>query len=183
MQAFDVDALGGNSLSTESTAKVIGLLCAAPNGVQAWSADIPGLVQTSLNMGIVKLGERLQVTLSTRSSVNGEMQELLEQLKQLAQMFGASYSQSGEYPAWEFKKDSKLRDVMVPVYTEMFGKEPSVEAIHAGLECGLFSEKLPGLDCVSIGPQMHDIHTSREKLEICSTERTWNFLLAVLKAL
>ena len=111
------------------------------------------------------------------------MQELLEQLKQLAQMFGASYSQSGEYPAWEFKKDSKLRDVMVPVYTEMFGKEPSVEAIHAGLECGLFSEKLPGLDCVSIGPQMHDIHTSREKLEICSTERTWNFLLAVLKAL
>ena len=183
VQAFDVDALGGNSLSTESTAKVIGLLCAAPNGVQAWSADIPGLVQTSLNMGIVKLGERLQVTLSTRSSVNGEMQELLEQLKQLAQMFGASYSQSGEYPAWEFKKDSKLRDVMVPVYTEMFGKEPSVEAIHAGLECGLFSEKLPGLDCVSIGPQMHDIHTSREKLEIGSTERTWNFLLAVLKAL
>lgn len=183
IQAFDVDALGGNSLSTESTAKVIGLLCSAPNGVQAWSGDIPGLVQTSLNMGIVKLGERFQVTLSVRSSVNAERQALLDQLKKLAEMFGAAYTQDGEYPAWEFKKESRLRDVMIPVYTEMFGKPPRVEAIHAGLECGLFSEKLPGLDCVSIGPQMHDIHTSRERLEIASTERTWNFLLAVLKAL
>ena len=89
----------------------------------------------------------------------------------------------GEYPAWEFKADSRLRDVMVKTYTEMFGKEPQVLAIHAGLECGLLGEKLPGLDCVSIGPQMHDIHTSREKLEIASTERTWKFLLEVLKAL
>ena len=183
VQAFDVDALGGNSLSTESTAKVISLLCAAPNGVQAWSEDIAGLVQTSLNMGIAKLGERFAVTLSVRSSVNSEKQELLEQLKKLAEMFEATYTQDGAYPAWEFKKESRLRDVMVPVYTEMFGKAPRVEAIHAGLECGLFSEKLPGLDCVSIGPQMHDIHTSRERLEIASTERTWNFLLAVLKAL
>ena len=89
----------------------------------------------------------------------------------------------GEYPAWEYKADSKLRDVMVRTYTEMFGKEPKVLAIHAGLECGLLGEKLPGLDCVSIGPQMHDIHTSREKLEILSTERTWKFLLEVLKML
>ena len=76
-----------------------------------------------------------------------------------------------------------MREKMVSIYTEMFGKEPKVVAIHAGLECGLLSEKLPGLDCVSIGPQMHDIHTSREKLEILSTERTWKFLLEVLKAL
>ena len=81
------------------------------------------------------------------------------------------------------RKDSPLRDLMVKHYTEMFGKEPQVLAIHAGLECGLLGEKLPGLDCVSIGPQMHDIHTSREKLEIASTERTWRFLLEVLKAL
>ena len=89
----------------------------------------------------------------------------------------------GEYPAWEYKADSRLRDVMVKTYVDMFGKEPEVVAIHAGLECGLLSEKLPGLDCVSIGPEMHDIHTSREKLGIASTERTWNYLLAVLKAL
>lgn len=183
IQAFDVDALGGNSLSTEATAKVIGLLCATPNGVQSWSRDMDGLVQTSLNMGITKLGERFTVTLSVRSSVNTEKQELLEQLKTLADFYEGSYSRMGEYRAWEYKKDSHLRDVMVRVYTEMFGKEPQVLAIHAGLECGLLGEKLPGLDCVSIGPQMHNIHTSRETLEIASTERTWNFLLEVLKAL
>ncbi len=183
VQAFDVDAMGGNSLSTTSTAKIISLLCAAPNGVQAWSKDIEGLVQTSLNLGVIKLGDRFQATLSVRSSVNEEKAELLAQVKQLAEMFDASYSEHGDYPAWEYKKESKLRDTMVPIYREMFGREPKVEAIHAGLECGLFSEKLPGLDCVSIGPQMHDIHTSRERLEIASTQRTWNFLLAVLKNL
>ena len=183
IQAFDVDALGGNGLSTQSTAKVIGLLCAVPNGVQAMSRDMEGLVQTSLNLGIVKLGERFSATFSVRSSVNSEKEELLNQLKTLADFYEGAYSQSGEYPAWEFRKDSVLRDTMVRLYREMFGKEPEVLAIHAGLECGLLGEKLPGLDCVSIGPQMHDIHTSREKLDIASTERTWRFLLEVLKAL
>ena len=134
-------------------------------------------------MGIAKLGSAMNMTFSVRSSVNAEKTELLEQLQELARMFGATYSQMGAYPAWEYKADSRLRDVMVQTYTRMFGKEPQVLAIHAGLECGLLGEKLPGLDCVSIGPQMHDIHTSRERLEIASTERTWNFLLEVLKAL
>ncbi len=183
VQAFDVDALGGNSLSTESTSKVIGLLCAVPNGVQAWSADMPGLVQTSLNMGIAKLGERFTTTFSVRSSVNQEKQELLGQLETLAGFYEGSFSKMGEYPAWEYRKESDLRDTMVKVYTDMYGKEPQVLAIHAGLECGLLGEKLEGLDCVSIGPQMHDIHTSREKLEIGSTQRVWEFLLEVLKNL
>ena len=183
VQAFDVDALGGNSLSTESTAKVISLLCSAPNGVQKWSADIEGLVQTSLNLGIAKLGDRFSATFSVRSSVNSEKQEVLDQLKALAEMLDGTYSQDGEYPAWEYRKESHLRDTMVRVYREMFAQEPKVEAIHAGLECGLFSQKLPGLDCVSIGPQMHDIHTTRERLEIASTERVWKFLLEVLKNL
>jgi len=183
VQAFDVDALGGNGLSTESTAKIIGLLCAAPNGVQKMSDDIPGLVQTSLNLGIAKLGERFSATFSVRSSVNAEKLELLEQLQKLCEFYDGTYTQKGDYPAWEYKKESALRDTMVKVYTEMYGKEPLVLAIHAGLECGLLGEKIPGLDCVSVGPQMHDIHTSREKLEIESTERVWNFLLEVLKAL
>ena len=183
VQAFDVDALGGNSLSTESTAKVIGLLCSVPNGVQAMSADIEGLVQTSLNMGIAKLGDRFTTTFSVRSSVNQEKQDLLGKLEALAAFYDGSFTKRGEYPAWEYKKDSNLRDTMVRVYTDMFEKAPEVVAIHAGLECGLLSEKLPGLDSVSIGPQMHDIHTSRERLEIGSTERTWKFLLEVLKNL
>ena len=183
IQAFDVDALGGNSLSTEDTSKVIGLLCAAPNGIQAMSEDMPGLVQTSLNLGIAKLGSHFSITFSVRSSVNDEKQALLKQLEDMAALFGGTYSQMGSYPAWEYKKDSVLRDTMVRIYSEMFGTEPQVLAIHAGLECGLLGEKLPGLDCVSVGPQMYDIHTSRERLDIASTERTWNFLLEILKNL
>ncbi len=178
-----VDALGGNALSTEDTAKVIALLNAVPNGVQAWSQDIDGLVQTSLNLGVATLQEDLQLTFAVRSSVNQEKRDLLDRLKAIAESFGGTYSETGDYPAWEYKKDSHLRDVMVQTYRDLFEKEPSVVAIHAGLECGLLSEKIPGLDCVSIGPDMQDIHTSREKLNIASTERTWRFLLEVLKKL
>lgn len=183
VQAFDADALGGNSLSTEDTAKVIGLLCASPCGVQKMSQDIPGLVQTSLNLGIVKLGDKFTATFSVRSSVNDEKVELLERLKALANMFDGEYALLSEYPAWEYKKESRLRETMVQTYRRMYNKDPQVLAIHAGLECGLLGQKIPGLDCVSIGPEMHDIHTSREKLEIASTQRVWNFLLEVLKAL
>ena len=179
----DVDALGGNALTTQDSAKVIALLCAAPNGVQTWSEDIAGLVQTSLNLGVVKLDESLRMTFAVRSSVNQEKRDLLDRLAELAKFYDAQYSEAGNYPAWEYKKDSVLRDTMVATFKRMFHKEPEVVAIHAGLECGLLSEKLPGLDCVSIGPDMHDIHTSREKLEIESTRRTWEFLLEVLKTL
>ena len=179
----DVDALGGNAVTTEDTAKIIALLNAAPNGVQAWSQDIDGLVQTSLNLGIMTLGDELKLTFAVRSSVNAEKRELLSKLEELAKFYEGAYSEMGDYPAWEYRKDSPLRDTMVRIYQQMFSKEPDVVAIHAGLECGLLSEKLPGLDCVSIGPDMHDIHTSREKLEIASTRRTWEFLLAILKDL
>jgi len=179
----DVDALGGNALTTECSAKLIALLNACPNGVQSWSKDIDGLVQTSLNLGIAELSDELQLIFAVRSSVNSEKRELLDRLKELAQFNEADYSELGDYPAWEYKQDSRLRDTVVRVYRDMFAKEPQVVAIHAGLECGLLSEKLPGLDCVSVGPDMKDIHTSRERLSIASTERTWNFLLEVLKQL
>ena len=179
----DVDALGGNALTTEETSKVIALLNAAPNGVQAWSEDIAGLVQTSLNLGVVNLNEELTMTFAVRSSVNAEKRELLAKLQELAAFYDGTYSEMGDYPAWEYRNDSPLRDQMVHIYRDMFGKTPEVVAIHAGLECGLLSEKLPGLDCVSIGPDMQDIHTSREKLNIASTARTWDFLLEILKNL
>ena len=179
----DVDALGGNALSTQDSAKVIALLCSAPNGVQSWSRDIEGLVQTSLNLGVVRLADELRMTFAVRSSVNQEKRELLAQLQELAKLFDAQYSEMGDYPAWEFKKDSHLRDTMVRVFERMYGKTPVVEAIHAGLECGILSDKLPGLDCVAIGPDMQDIHTSRERLHIASTRRSWEFLLEILKEL
>jgi dipeptidase D len=183
IEAFNSDALGGNAISAEETAKLVRLLREVPNAIQAMSDKIPGLVQTSLNLGVAKLGEEFTLTWSVRSSVNQEKQDLLAKLRSIAENYGGSYSQVGEYPAWEYKEDSVLRDTMVKVYTDMYNKAPEVVAIHAGLECGLLGEKLPGLDAVSIGPEMHDIHTSREKLGIASTKRTWEFVLEVLKAL
>lgn len=179
----NVDALGGNALSTQDTAKVIALLNGAPNGVQSWSADMEGLVQTSLNLGIVDMKDDLELTFSVRSSVDQEKQELLDKLRELAAFHEAEYSQDGDYPAWEYRKDSPLRDTMVRVYRQMYGKAPQVIAIHAGLECGLFSRKLPGLDCVSMGPDMENVHTSRERLNIDSVRRTWELLLEVLRNL
>ncbi len=179
----DVDALGGNALTTQDSAKVIALLNSAPNGVQAWSQDIEGLVQTSLNLGVAQLKEELYLTFAVRSSVNKEKTELMNRLEELATFHGGTSSRTGEYPAWEYKKDSRLRDTMVDVYERMYGTKPQVVAIHAGLECGLLCEKLPGLDCVSIGPMMQDIHTSREKLNIASTQRVWQYLQEVLKQL
>ena len=179
----NVEALGGMALTQECSSKVIALLNAAPNGVQAWSEDISGLVQTSLNLGVLTMDEELTMTFAVRSSVNQEKRELLYKLQELAEFHGGSYTEVGDYPAWEYKKDSRLREIMVETFRDMFGKAPEVVAIHAGLECGLLSEKLPGLDCVSIGPDMEDIHTSRERLNIASTRRTWEFLLEVLKKL
>ncbi|MBR4016307.1 MAG: M20/M25/M40 family metallo-hydrolase, partial [Oscillospiraceae bacterium] len=178
-----VEALGGNALTTECSSKVIALLNASPNGVQSWSQDIDGLVQTSLNLGIVTLDDAVHLTWAVRSSVEQEKADLLSKLQDLAAFYNAECTIRGEYPAWEYKKDTALRDTMIRVYNNMYGKTPEIVAIHAGLECGLLSEKLPGLDCVSIGPDMKDIHTSREKLDIASTKRTWEFLLEILKAL
>jgi len=179
----DVDALGGNALTTECSAKVIALLNSAPNGVQVMSNDIEDLVQTSLNLGVIELDTEFRLCWLVRSSVNQEKEYLLDQLRELAKFHDAQCSIAGHYPAWEYKKDSDLRDTMVAVYTKMYGKPPEVVAIHAGLECGILSDKLPGLDCVSIGPNIKDIHTSRERLEIASVKRTWDLLLEVLKAL
>jgi len=135
-------------------------------------------------MGIVKLDEEgFRMTFSVRSCVNQDKLDVLQTLKGVAEKYGAQYSEGGNYPAWEYVQNSRLREVMVAKFQELYGKKPEVVAIHAGLECGLLSEKLPGLDCVSIGPDMHDIHTSRERLEIESTKRTWEFLLEVLKEL
>ena len=163
---------------------VLGLLNDLPNGVQKMSGDIEGLVQTSLNLGILETkAAYVRMAFSVRSSVNSEKEALLAELNALAKQYGAEYTESGHYPAWEYRKDSPLRDTMVRAYEELYGSKPVVEAIHAGLECGIFADRLPGLDAVSFGPQMHDIHTSRERLSIPSVERTWRYLLRTLELL
>ena len=161
---------------------VMSVLQQLPNGVQQMSRDIEGLVQTSLNLGILKVDFRgIHLTSSVRSSVNAEKQQLIQQLAEICGKLGGSCEVMGEYPAWEYKADSPLREIMTEVYLEQYGRKPAVEVIHAGLECGLLSGKLDGLDCVSFGPDIVDIHTTREKLSIPSVQRTWKLLLEVLK--
>lgn len=161
---------------------VLSVLQQLPNGVQQMSRDIEGLVQTSLNLGILKVDFRgIHLTNSVRSSVNAEKQQLIRQLAEICGKLGGSCEVMGEYPAWEYKADSPLREIMTEVYMEQYGRKPAVEVIHAGLECGLLSGKLDGLDCVSFGPDIVDIHTTREKLSIPSVQRTWKLLLEVLK--
>lgn len=173
-----------DALSPEDTRKAVGLILSAPNGVQAMEPDLPGQVRTSLNLGILRLEEgRLRLTWSVRSSAGAEKEKLIEALKALADGCGGTFSRRGDYPAWEYRPASRLRDVMVRVCRERTGKEPVVETIHAGLECGLLAQKLPGLDAVSIGPDMQDIHSPRERLSIPSVRRTWEYLLAVLAQL
>ena len=155
-----------------------------PYGVKAMSEDIKGLVQTSLNLGILKTtADEISISYSVRSSVKSEKDALIEELKLLAKSIGATYEVAGDYPAWEYKKDSQLRETMTTIYEEMFGKPMLVEAIHAGVECGIFSDRLDGLDAVSFGPDILDIHTPKERLSIESTERTWRFIQRVLSEL
>ena len=169
-------------LGKESMEKVTLLLNAIPNGIQTMSADIPGLVETSLNLGILELdGTSLKLRYSVRSSKGTAKAFLVAKIRFVAQAVGAQFRTEGEYPAWEFKKDSALRETMVRVFREMYGKDPVIQAIHAGLECGLLSDKIADLDAVSFGPDMVGIHTTGEKLSISSTQRVWNYLVELLR--
>jgi dipeptidase D len=123
----------------------------------------------------------VRASFSIRSSVASEKELIRDRLVCLVEMLGGSVSFSGDYPAWENRKDSPLRDLMIEVYREQYGEDPKVEAIHAGLECGLLSAKLPGLDCVSVGPELRDIHTPRERMSVTSVQRVWAFVLEILR--
>jgi dipeptidase D len=161
--------------------QLIMLLSSAPFGVRTYSSDIEGLVQTSLNLGIMNTGaDAVTITYSVRSSVEEEKQQLIDELETLARSVGGTVIVDGIYPAWEYRKESVVRDVMTELYEEMYGKPMIVEAIHAGLECGIFSGAISGLDAVSFGPDILDIHTPKERMNIDSVARTWDFVKEVL---
>lgn len=162
----------------------IHLLNVIPHGVIANSVKMKGLVETSLNPGILNVSAvEGMVSTSVRSSNAAAKEALINQLKSLAALCDATVGIRGDYPGWDYDPDSPLREKMVTIYEEMYGVKPQIEAIHAGLECGIFQSKIPGLDCVSIGPDMQDIHTTRETLSIPSVQRVWKFLLKVLESL
>lgn len=171
-------------LHPTSREKVLFYLMNVPYGIQKMSGTIEGLVETSTNIGILKLSEEeLSASSGVRSSVEAARDALSDKIEYLTEFLGGEYEIQGAYPAWEYRRESALRDKMVEVYEEVYGEKPNVVAIHAGLECGLFYKKMEGLDCVSLGPNMKDIHTSEEVLDIASTERVWNYLVKVMESL
>lgn len=170
------------AIVSEDTRKVLSLICAMPDGGQAMSASVEGLVETSLNLGILKLeGDKVTIEHSVRSSVESSKEHLIRKMSIISKSFGAKVTVSGAYPGWKYKEHSALRDHMVEVYEKLYGKKPVLMAIHAGLECGILSDKIEGLDCISIGPDMQDIHSTKEKLAVKSTANVWEYLKAVLK--
>lgn len=184
-----LEAIVGESTETQamdeaSCRRVISALMQLPRGIQRMSADIPGLVQTSLNLGILETAEdAVLMSFAVRSSVSTEKEELVSRLQNLMDVLGGTLKNSGDYPAWEYRRDSKLRDLMITVFEELYGRKPVVQALHAGVECGLFSGAMPGLDCVSFGPDMKDIHTTSESMSVASVQRTWAYVLEILKRL
>ncbi len=165
-----------------TTARALCLLACAPNGVQDMSRDIPGMVQTSLNLGVLQTaGDTLEATFCVRSSMASQKAMLHDRLRCLTEQLGGTVDISGDYPAWEYRPVSPLRERMAAVFRAQYGREPRVEAIHAGVECGILCGKLPELDCVSVGPDLTEIHTPRERMSIASVQRVWAFLLEVLR--
>lgn len=169
-------------LQDASKKAVVMLLNNLPNGIQSMSADIEGLVETSLNMGIVTLDEKeFLAEFAVRSSVESARDAVTACIRNLVEYAGGTLAVSGVYPAWEYKKDSVMREDAARIFREIYEKEPKIEAIHAGLECGILAGKIDGLDGISIGPDMVGIHTFEEKLSISSTKRVFEFVVELLK--
>ncbi len=184
IDAKDIGPGKYNGVSKVDSYRVISYLNLLPQGIRNMSKEIQGLVETSSNLGIVNLGDnQLEATLSIRSSVESRIDFLHEEMTNLTKVLGGNITFDGRYPGWEYKADSGLRDKMIEVYKAMHGEEPEVMAIHAGLECGFFAQKIKDVDCISIGPWMYDVHTPSERLSISSTQSTWEYLVKLLEEL
>lgn len=164
--------------------RIIFMCVQSPNGVQTMSMEIPGLVESSLNLGVIRTDiENSKVLFSwqVRSNKKSLKYLLSDKLAYMTEFLGGTYWYEGDYPQWSYRSQSPLRELVQATYLEIFGKEARVDAVHAGLECGLISEKMPELDMVAIGPDMKDIHTPDEQLSIASTERSYRLLCEILK--
>lgn len=164
-----------------TTEKVINLLYLYPNGVNTRSTEIDGLVESSTNLGVLSTGEDyVEFDSAVRSSVPSLKKEIESRIKTITEILGAEFSSKSDYPGWEYDPNSKMREICQKVYKDMTGKEAKIVAIHAGVECGLFNEKLGNLDMISFGPNLYDVHTPQEHMSITSVKNTWDYLLKVL---
>ena len=170
-----------DAIDKESKEKLIYVLLTAPNGVVEMSAEIENLVETSLNLGVLRTEEdKIVLHFALRSNKQTAMDFLEERLTLLASYNGCDVEVSGHYPPWEYKENSALQELYIKTYKEHFGKEPTVIAIHAGLECGMFASRIDDFDCISIGPDMYEIHTVNERLSVSSTKLIFELLVDIL---
>jgi dipeptidase D len=157
-------------------------LAGLPHGVIKMSADIPGLVETSTNLGVITTSKKdISVATSQRSSVASEIGEIADSVRAVFELGGATVTGSDGYPGWKPDLDSPILKTAIATYRDLYGKEPEVKAVHAGLECGIIGEKYPGMDMVSFGPTLEGVHSPDEKIFIDTVEKYWDFLLAILK--
>ncbi len=162
--------------------RIIFALTSAPNGVMEMSADIPGLVETSLNLGILSMDQNeLVMHFALRSNLQSALVALEEKLFAFARLFDGKAEAFGHYPPWEYRKHSPLRDCYCALYREKVGTEVKIEALHAGLECGVFAAGIPDLDCIAIGPTLFDVHTTQERMKISSAEKIFDLLVFLLE--
>lgn len=172
------------ALTHKTQERLIFLLNTMPDGVQKMSMEIAGLVQTSLNLGIIRLNKDVfTATCALRSSIKSEKEFLSDKLRYLTQTIGGTYTEHGDYPSWEYMENSKIRPLICKVYKELTGKNAEVAGIHAGLECGILANKIKNLDIVSFGPDIFDIHTPKERLSIASVKTVYELILKVLERL
>lgn len=169
-------------IAGESLVNILNFVAEAPNGVVKMSGEMEGLVETSLNFGIISTEEDyVSLIYSMRSSIDKEKEKLFDLIKSIAEMNSGELTDLGGYPGWKYNKESELRPVFEEVFESMYEKKLKVEAIHAGLECGIFAGKIKNLDCVSMGPDVFDLHTTKERLSLSSAKRTYEFLKNVIK--
>lgn len=183
LEAKELEDKFDRVFSKKSTKKAVEILYLIPNGINTRSVAIKDLVESSLNLGVVKTTEtHVEFHSAIRSSVGSLKEDMIKKIKTIAALVGAEVTTAGGYPEWQYQEDSKIRQICQKVHKEMTGEEAKVIAIHAGLECGLFKEKLgEDVDMISFGPNLYDVHTPNEHMSISSVKNLWDYLLRVLK--
>ena len=178
----EIAADGIDVMDSASSEKIITALRCFPNGIQRMSFEVEGTVQTSLNLGILSDSrDSVRLVFLVRSSVESEKRDVVQRIEAISSLLDGKVSFKGDYPAWGYREDSQLREIMKTVFLEQYGREAEIDSIHAGVECGIFTGKIEGLDAVSFGPNIKDIHTSEEALDIESVQRIWKYMLEVLR--
>lgn len=182
IEASITDIKTCKEFTDESTKKVVDLLYIYPNGINSKSTEIEGLVESSTNLGVLTTKDGVvEFDSAIRSSIPSLKEEIVLRSKTIVELLGGKFETTSDYPGWEYDPNSKVRDICQKVHKDMYGKEAKIVAIHAGVECGLFNEKLGNLDMISFGPNLYDVHTPDEHMSISSVKNCYEYLLGILK--